>query len=167
MPTAGEHASAVGELNDTNDHGRYLTWLKRALGRRYERRVIEDLAQEAYLRLSEYEPSSIRSRPALLLRIAENLAKSDYRRRKTARRHAEALQLSGYDEASAWGDQLESLILKETINALPPPLRDVFVLHRFHGLTYAQISATCNLPVKTVEWRMSKAMALCAARLRE
>jgi RNA polymerase sigma-70 factor (ECF subfamily) len=59
--------------------------------------------------------------------------------------------------------QEQTLALKQAILGLPPKLQEVFLLSRFGGLSYDQIAVRCGLSVKTVEARMSKALALCAA----
>ena len=64
------------------------------------------------------------------------------------------------------GDQDAQLLLKQIIVALPPKLRDVFVLSRFGGMTYPQIAEQLNISQKTVEARMTRALALCVSQLR-
>ena len=59
------------------------------------------------------------------------------------------------------------MLLRQIVSALPPPLRDVFVLSRFAGMTNQDIATACGLSVKTVEWRMTKALALVTLRLRD
>jgi RNA polymerase sigma-70 factor (ECF subfamily) len=48
---------------------------------------------------------------------------------------------------------------------MPPLYRDIFVLNRFGGMTYPEIARARGISVKTVEWRMSKALEHCASRL--
>lgn len=50
---------------------------------------------------------------------------------------------------------------------LPPLYRDVFILNRFVGLTYPEMAARYGVTVKAIEYRMSRALALCEAALRD
>ncbi len=101
---------------------------------------------------------------AFLLRIAVNAGVD--RQRYVQRRSGAGLALAHEDPDDAV-DYDDLLIIKEAILGLPPILRDVFVLSRFEGLTYGEIAERLGISVKTVEWRMSRAIALCAARLAE
>jgi DNA-directed RNA polymerase specialized sigma24 family protein len=96
---------------------------------------------------------------ALLLAIASNLARDALRR---ARRAGGSAGISSDPhELPFEPDQYEQLLLKQLILALPPPYREVFLLSRFTAMTYEDIARHCGISVKTVEWRMSKALALC------
>lgn len=50
---------------------------------------------------------------------------------------------------------------------MPEKERHVFLLNRFSGLSYPEIAARLGISVKTVESRMSKALAHCVALLRD
>jgi RNA polymerase sigma factor (sigma-70 family) len=147
-------------------------WLRRALHRRFGVAVIEiaeDLVQETYMRLAPRNVAVAIHRPrALLMRIASNLALDHFRRSKLNARALERAGLGRPPAPSAHqsAEPLAALELSEAILGLPAPLRDVFVLSRFGGLTYEEIADHFGLSVKTVEWRMSKALALCAERLK-
>jgi RNA polymerase sigma-70 factor (ECF subfamily) len=148
---------------------RYAAWLTRVLRRRFGA-AADDLVQETYLRVIPYETAGeIRHPRAFLMRIAVNLAHDD--RRRTRRRegeHSAALDELHDDALPALpGGQFESVLLKEIVLGLPTLYRDVFVLSRFAGLSYEQIAERLGISVKTVEWRMSKALAHCAERLRD
>lgn len=160
-------AAYVAQVDLDSLYRRYASWLTARLRRRYDRATAEDLVQETYLRLTPFAAKAEIQHPqGLLLRIAENLATTDFRRRKRAERHAEDLAQAS-DLAPQSTDQFEAVLLRQVVDALPPIFRDVFVLSRFAGLSYAEIAQRLRLPLKTVEWRMSKALALCAAHLRE
>lgn len=144
---------------------RYAAWLRRSLRRRFGADAADDLVQEAYLRLAQSrQVRAIEHPKAFLLRIAVNAGVD--RQRYVQRRSGAGLALAHEDpdDAVDYGDLL---IIKEAILGLPPILRDVFVLSRFHGMTYGEIAERLGISVKTVEWRMSRAIALCAARLAE
>lgn len=145
-------------------------WLQRILQRslRLPPAEAEDIAQDTWLRLLRAPPSEVRSRRAFLSRIAVNLFR-DTRRREQVRREKHHL-LAANDAAglgpSALHDQEVDLLLEQLIADLPQPLRDVFVLSRFQRMTNHDIATHLGISVKTVEWRIGKAMEQCMTRLR-
>jgi RNA polymerase sigma factor (sigma-70 family) len=148
------------------------SWLRSALRRRFGGSVAEiadDLVQETYLRLMPIQLARSIERPrALLMRIASNLARDHFRRSKVFGKVLDVEIARSRPRASAHqsAEPFAALELSEAILSLPEPQRDVFVLSRFAGLTYDEIADHLGLPVKTVEWRMGKALALCSERLR-
>jgi len=145
-------------------HALYGRWLCGQVRKRFGPDLSDDIVQETWLRMAKLETvSAIRHPKAFLLRVAVNSAISQSRRRSALER-AEASSIG--EAAPTNADQLESLLLRETILSLPQPLRDVFVLSRFGGLTNSQIGEQLGISPKTVEWRMTKALAHCAAQFR-
>jgi RNA polymerase sigma-70 factor (ECF subfamily) len=158
-PVEATAQESLGEL-----YRAYSTWLRRRLRRLVGPDQAEDLVQETYLRLARYGCDGDVAHPkALLLRIAVNLSLDAHRRE---RRHSAARAALPAREPADAPAQTQALLLKQVILDLPEPLREVFLLSRFGGLTNAQIGERLGLSVKTVEWRMSKALARCAAQLR-
>lgn len=145
------------------------SWFCLGLERRWRSNWAEDIAQDTFLRLAAAPPpDEIRHPKALLLTVATNLVRDD--RRRQARQGGAHLSLDeAYAENEPWTapDQETALLLKQIILSMPSLYRDVFVLSRFAGLSYEEIAERCNVSVKTVEWRMSKALAHCAALLRD
>lgn len=148
---------------------RHAGWLAAVLRRRFDPQQAEDLVQEAYIRLSPYQAAGRVERPqSLLLRIAENLAYNHARgARRDRERTGRLAEVSRCHEPYTDAEQHEALLFKQVVEGLPQPLRDTFMLSRHAGMSYAEISAHCGLPIKTVESRMSKALALIAARMRD
>jgi RNA polymerase sigma-70 factor (ECF subfamily) len=129
--------------------------------------VSDDLAQEAALRAIE-SGAAVRHPRAFLTRVARNIAIDEARKLKV--RGGAALQLDALpDHQTPWvgADQEANLLLKQIILGLPELYRDVFILSRFHGMSYQEIAAERGLSVKAVEYRMSRALALCEAALRD
>jgi RNA polymerase sigma-70 factor (ECF subfamily) len=149
-------------------HISLLSFLRRRL------RVGEDardVAQEAYIRLMQYEGSNdVKSPESLLFRIAINIA-NDLGRADKVRHVANHCDIDGLDfdsgiasperEVSA-SQQLD--LLYHTIEQLPPRCRQVFLLSRVHNMTYPQIAVHCSISVKMVEKHISRALAICAAK---
>lgn len=143
-------------------------WFSFALRGRYTRDEAADIAQDTFLRLATNPPDEVRHPKALLMTVATNLARDAHRRQ--ARQGGVHLSLDeAYAENEPWcaPDQETALLLKQIILSMPSLYRDVFVLSRFAGLSYEEIAERCNVSVKTVEWRMSKALAHCATLLRD
>lgn len=57
--------------------------------------------------------------------------------------------------------------LQKAIDALPDGIRETFMLNRFEGLSYHEIAERENVSVKTVEYRISKALSLLRDDLQE
>jgi len=147
---------------------RYAAWLRKSLSRRHGAEAAEDLVQETYLRLARFQDArEIRHPKALLSRIAANLARDQGRRRAVAARAMDAQTASQAEEPANQADQVERLLYKQVLHAMPAVYRDVYVLNRYAGMTYGQIAEHCNVSVKVVEWRMSQALAHCAKHLRD
>jgi RNA polymerase sigma factor (sigma-70 family) len=142
----------------------YANWVVAFLARRFGREIAEDLAQETFLRLAQ-QPIEWRSPKALLARIALNVAQDHLRREKAQKRP----RLVGSDETPEGvspPDQHETLLHREVVAKLPRNLRDVYVLSRFGGMTYAEIAIHLGISVKAVKKRMTKAQQQCVARYR-
>lgn len=129
----------------------------------------DDTNQEAIVRALAVDDENLRSPERYIRRIATNVAIDQYRRER-ARGGGRTVTLEDAHDAPALAylpDQESALLLKQIILALPPLYRDVFILSRFMGLTYAEIATRYGLSVKAVEYRMSRALALCEDALRD
>ena len=143
----------------------HASWLTAALRRRFGRGLSsEDLVQDTYLRAAQLMSTHRLVEPrAWLWRVAERLAFDQLRR---VRRGSAAAQVLGGPQSSA-PSQEGDLLLTELLVALPPKLRETFCLSRFTGLSYEEIAQKQAISVKTVEWRISRALAILTARLAE
>ncbi|RAK66386.1 hypothetical protein DJ019_09065 [Phenylobacterium kunshanense] len=142
----------------------YASWLTAFLARRFGREIAEDLAQETFLRLAQH-PLDWRSPKALLARIALNVGQ-DHLRREKAQKRPRLVTGDDLPEGVSPPDQHETLLHREVVAKLPRNLRDVYVLSRFGGMTYAEIATHLGISVKAVEKRMTQALRLCMARYR-
>lgn len=139
----------------------YAVWLSRRLRSRVDAEAAADVVQETYLRIAPYVNQDIRHPKAFLLRIALNLVR-DESRKESRRSLARTGQTSTEAEAAS---QFDHVLLAQVIGSMPQLYRDVFALSRFDGMTYPEIAQTLGISVKTVEWRMSRALEHCASRL--
>ncbi len=165
-PLAGrstEHSASSSEIEEL--YLQYAGWFRARVARRFGADEADDLVQETWLRLLPARVAAIRYPKALLMRVVSNIAAD--RARSHARREREiahaAIVAAGGAQIST---QVDEVTLREVVLGLPQPLRDVFVMSRFGGLTNAQIAERLGIAPKTVEWRMTKALAHCAAQLR-
>lgn len=140
---------------------RYGAWLNSILRRRYGD-LADDLTHEAMLRASA-RGATTDNHKAFLLTIADNLARDHMRR--TRREGAHATQSEPLLSRATAPSQEQLLQLKEIVLALPPELRDVFVLSRLRGLTYLDIVALRGIPLGTVKDRLKRAFALVSVAM--
>ncbi|MBI1685168.1 RNA polymerase sigma factor [Caulobacter hibisci] len=162
-PEGWEHSEGLEDL-----YRRYAPWLGATLRKQFGPRIdadAEDVVHEAYVRLAPHDTAEIKRPQALLARIASNLARDLLRRRSVRTRHVHAVVQEA--QGSPNSGPLDELLFKEMILSIPEPYRDVFVLSRFQRLTYEEIATRCGLSVKTVEWRLGKAIAHCMSQMRD
>ena len=131
--------------------------------------VAEDLVQEAYLRFMQQTETAgnIENPRAYLYRITHNLAFDYCRYGKIREAHAaDADELeaaadphpgpeAATDAQQRWQQCLSAL------DGLPKVYRHILLLHRFDGLTYAEIGKGLGMPTRTVERYAAKALARC------
>lgn len=140
-------------------------WLRSIARRRFPRLEADDLVQEAWVRLLDRDPAvPVRHLRAFLFRVVTNLAIDKQRQERT--RNVVEAEIAFLRGPAENGSQAEVALAKQVILSLPQPLRDVFVLSRLGGLTNDQIADHLGIRPKTVEWRMTKALAHCAAQFR-
>jgi RNA polymerase sigma factor (sigma-70 family) len=131
-----------------------------------------DVAQEAYIRMMQYQNSrQIRSPSSMLFRIAINVAndlgRSEQVRRVSHECSLDAVELvsdtpSAEREVSA---RQELELLRAAISDLPPKCRQAFLLSRVRRMTYPEIAAYCGISVKMVEKHISRALAVCMKKV--
>jgi RNA polymerase sigma factor (sigma-70 family) len=144
---------------------RHHAWLDRILTFRYGPVDGPDIAQDTWLRLHTAGPKApVRSPKSFLMRVAKGLAIDRFRRARfelvTDPDHTD------FTERRVDDAQEQAVFFEQMMLALPPKLRDVFVLTHVKGLTYREIAQLKGISVKAVEKRMTQAIARCAEMLR-
>lgn len=128
----------------------------------------DDLVQETFLRFSSMDSEKAPVlRPAAYLRtIARNLLRD---RAKAANRHCAPLHdpiedhpILGADECGRLEARDSLKRIEAAIAGMKPRTREIFLAHRVHGLSYAEIAAETGMTIKGVEKQMSKAIARLA-----
>lgn len=125
----------------------------------------EDVAQETFVRLwhgrERWDPHG--GLNALVYRIARNLAIDEQRRRKVRLDWRSARQEAPARQEVDPGELAEAAELRDAvhraIHALPERRGEVFMLARFHGMSYREIADLLGLAEQTVANHMSAALA--------
>ncbi|HET6465201.1 MAG TPA: RNA polymerase sigma factor [Nitrospiria bacterium] len=129
------------------------------------RETASELAQEAFVRLLLMDPGQkILNWPAFLNRIARNLA-IDYHRARLRLRER-VLQLHecgdlpsnfpGPEEVAAGRQTAERL--SRAIDAMPSKCRRIFIRHKFHGRSHAEIATEYGISRSAVEKHLIRAL---------
>lgn len=130
----------------------------------------EDLVQDFFVRILEnhrhiFIESSVKS---YFLRSVHNrcLDMLDHRKVKTTHERFRIMMLKE-DELQEYPllDSELTQQIEKAIKKLPENIRDTFILNRFDGLSYQQIATRENVSVKTIEYRISKALTLLRKEL--
>jgi len=132
----------------------------------------EDLVQDIYVKISERTEigDGVHSPAAFLYRLGSNLMLDRLKqtRRAQARDHAwrdlGAVSAGGEDvaDAPAADDALAAkqrlAAIVEALNALSPPCRRAFRLHKFEGLSHAETAQAMGVSKSSVEKYISAAL---------
>ena len=131
----------------------------------------EDIVQEVFIHLWESRatiavPEKI---DQYLFKAVRNKILEFIRARKSYEKHKQAAIETKLSEGNI--SEISDIYMKlEQINSslrhLPPKCRNVFVMHKFNGLTYAEIAEVEKISVKTVENHMLKAIKILRSKLK-
>ncbi|MBJ6367456.1 RNA polymerase sigma factor [Snuella sedimenti] len=116
----------------------------------------EDIVQETFAKLWAFKERIDINRPikSYLYKTSYNLYIDIYRKSLRAKEMLKELYyqkiISLTEEDDAIKEKKMALI-EYTINELPPKCKAIFMMSKFDGLTYNEISSELNISVKTVE----------------
>jgi RNA polymerase sigma-70 factor (ECF subfamily) len=136
----------------------------RAIARRAGDQDVEDIVQDAFLKVVETsQRQEVRKLDNLLSRIVRCVAIDRIRRRSTRGSTSGGEAGEGLVDAAAdpertlmGAQRLERVMA--TIQTMPPRRREVFLMHRIDELTYPQIARRIGISLKAVEKHMHLAM---------
>ena len=155
-------------------------FMHRAALQKYLRRFtaggedIEDLVQEAYVRVCALPEGQVVDSPrALLFRIARNLA-VDRARQRRSRATDDVADFEPLNVSSEEAEPDEQVDLRRrfesfcaAVDNLPPLCRRVFVLRKVYQLSHAEIAEALGLSHSTIEKHVAKGLVRCRDRLKE
>jgi RNA polymerase sigma factor (sigma-70 family) len=137
--------------------------IRDALKRRgSSRQDAEDIVQEAWIRMADYERERNIEKPeAFLMQTALNLQIDEHRGRVVRGEQVEPDEVVLVDEAPP----VETVVhnrerverLTKVLCRLPDKSRDIFLAHRLGGMTYQAIADHHGLSISTVEKHIAKA----------
>jgi RNA polymerase sigma-70 factor (ECF subfamily) len=134
------------------------------------REIVQELFMKIWERREDIDPED--SLKSYLFKIAQNQSLNRLRKKKVESKYVEIYKLVYIDHNEF--SSHESLLAKElednitiAINTIPPKCKRVFELSRMEGLKYAEIAKLLNIPVKTVEAQMSKALYILRLELKD
>ncbi|MCE1240102.1 MAG: RNA polymerase sigma factor [Azonexaceae bacterium] len=150
--------------------GELEAFARRRVGREDSRDVVHD----AYLRLIDYaEKTTLENPRAYLYRITANVANDHGSKTQTREKwtdpdvEPETLHAStpGPEATVAARSELQNCL--SALDELPEIYRHVFLLHRIDGLSQSEVAGALDIPKRTVERYIAKALAHCLARAGE
>lgn len=163
-------------FSDTDNFHVLYAEHSRELGSFARRRVgaedAADVVQDTYLRVLQYADQRELENPrAYLYRVAANVssdrgvALKDCNERFDQEADLDAFQSASpaLDAVVAARQRLQLCI--SALESLPAVYRHVFLLHRIDGMTQQEISAALDIPRRTVERYIAKALEHCLKRV--
>ncbi len=137
---------------------------------RSSRRDVDDLIQEGFLRLCLYQherKAPVHDPVAFLIDVVEKVHIDRVRRAALTRRifsdqpfeEVDCVDMASLPEHDAEAHELIERIEK-TLAAANPRTREAFLLHRFDGMSYAEIADRLSLSTRAVTNHIAKALVL-------
>lgn len=139
---------------------------------------VEDLLQDLYLKVSAIEPDrDVRDPRAYLYRLASNLMMDRWRsgRRSSARDGAWRLVAhqtgasEDLDDAPSAevvvANRQRLAVLMTALSSLPEKTQRVFRMHKFDGLSYAEVASSLGISRSSVEKHMMEALKVLIAKV--
>jgi RNA polymerase sigma factor (sigma-70 family) len=141
--------------------------------------LAQEIVQDVYLKIAQIDPDHpVENTAAFLFKIAHNLwlnqIRSDSRRyaredewigSQTMRLNDEAVVDEPSVEAKLGAEQ-EMRLVKHYLNALPDRTRTIFRLHKFDGLTQAEVAAKLGISKSSVEKHLHQAIGFLLVKLK-
>lgn len=164
LPTSGTDFTALYRT----ESGR----LARYFSRRVAPHEVIDMVHETFRRLlgaANDRNVEFDNPEAYLTRVADNLVRD--RARSLAQRASERSEsfdetrISGPDPHHALEQRDTLKRIEAALTTLKPKTREIFLLHRSDGLSYAEIAEATGMSVKGVEKQMTKALGHLRRRL--
>ncbi|HCT30252.1 MAG TPA: RNA polymerase subunit sigma-70 [Bacteroidales bacterium] len=130
--------------------------------------LADDIVQEVFLKLwtnrSEVKDDTVKS---LLYTIASNIIKNHFKHQNVVfnfQKNDQPNETSDETDSNLRQEELNRM-LQETLAEIPEKSREVFLMNRIEGLTYADIADRLGLSVKAIEKRMSEALSIIRSRI--
>lgn len=132
--------------------------------------VAEDIVQEVFMKLWEVnEKTELKEDVSTyLFSSVRNKVLEFIRARKAYEKHVSESRINDLNQQTPEEISRNYLRLEKINNSLrhlPPKCKNVFVLHKFNGLTYSEIAEREGISVKTVENHMIKAIKILRSHL--
>ncbi len=130
--------------------------------------LADDIVQEVFLKIwtnrNEVKDDTVKS---LLYTIASNIIKNHFKHQKVIYNFQKTDQPNEYSDDTDSNLRQEELnrSLQDALAEIPEKSREVFLMNRIEGLTYADIADRLGLSVKAIEKRMSEALSIIRSRI--
>ncbi|NVO10245.1 MAG: RNA polymerase sigma-70 factor [Bacteroidales bacterium] len=130
--------------------------------------LADDIVQEVFLKLwSNLKDVKEETVKAFLYTIASNTIKNHFKHQKVVYNFQKQDQNNNTEDEADSNLQQEELNrkLQDALAEIPEKAREVFLMNRIEGLTYADIAERLGLSVKAIEKRMSEALSILRSRI--
>lgn len=120
----------------------------------------EDVVQDAFVQIWQKRHSikDFEKVDTLLYTIVRNNLINHYQKRLREQAYLAELSID-FDTEKKDEPTTEKLkLVNQTLNALPPKSKEVFLMSRKDGLTYREIASELSISIKSVEKHISKAL---------